>query len=323
MFNALAKDTYVGGGDISVTRLIAPPRIVTLRRHHEDEIEEDASDRIWSLMGSSVHRMLELSASDDCVVETRLIMPVQGLHLEDGPLTWKVSGQPDVYDKKELSIYDYKVTSVWSLIFGEHADWEAQVNLQAMLHRHKGDKVERGYIVAVLRDWQNSKARHEKNYPPTAVKKIPIPLWPQEQCVAYTQERLKLHQKAQLDYIASGKSSQALPMCSEEERWYRGQKFVVNRMKTKTQTPNKRADRLCETREEAEEYIAKNPKVPTGTSYLPIEERKGVYRRCLEYCDVAMFCEFGRKLKLEEAARAQLQFTEKQEQQELGIEEGE
>ena len=50
LYNALANDPYVGGGDISITRLIAPPRIVALRKRHEAEIVEDASDRIWSLL---------------------------------------------------------------------------------------------------------------------------------------------------------------------------------------------------------------------------------------------------------------------------------
>lgn len=316
MFNALAKDTYVGGGDISITRLISPPRIVTLRKYHEDEIVEDASDRIWSLLGSSTHRMLELSADERHKVEVRLSMPIQGLHLDDGPLTWRMTGQPDVYDQDEEALYDYKVTSVWSVLFGDHPEWEAQVNLQAMLHRHKGDKVSKGYIITIIRDWQSAKSKHEKNYPPTAVKKIAIPMWSQERCLQYAQDRLKIHQKAQLDYIASGKKAESLTMCSEEERWYRGQKFVVNRAKTKTGVPNKRADRLCDTKEEAEKFLLANPSTPAGTHYLPIEERKGVYRRCMEYCDVAMFCDFGKKIKLAEAARAQLEFTEREEGQE-------
>jgi len=36
----------------SVTDLIQPPRITQLTRRHFDEIEVDASERIWVLLGS-------------------------------------------------------------------------------------------------------------------------------------------------------------------------------------------------------------------------------------------------------------------------------
>lgn len=103
MFNALAHDGYVGGGDISSTRLIAPPRIVTLRKFHENEITEDASDRIWSLLGQSTHAILERSVKPgqekEIIVETRLSMPFQGIERSDsdtGFWRWIVTGQPDV-----------------------------------------------------------------------------------------------------------------------------------------------------------------------------------------------------------------------------------
>lgn len=308
MYNALAADTYVGGGDISVTRLIAPPRYVALTKVHEDEIEEDASDRVWSLLGQSTHRVLELSAADRMHVETRLYMPFEGIELEDGPMKWTVSGQPDLYEQDVFTITDYKVTSVWSVIFGK-SEWEQQVNMQAMLHRYKGDRVERGQIVAILRDWQKSKARVQKDYPPIAIKTIGIPLWTQKDAVDYTRERVKIHQQAQLDYLASGKDVTALPLCTPDERWYRGQKFAVKRMATRTGKVNKKADRLFDTEDEAVKYMAANQgSIPTGTSYMPVEERPGTNKRCLEYCAVAKFCDFGRKV-LEEQARATLSFA--------------
>lgn len=305
IFNALSKDTYVGGGDTSATKLIAPPRIVALRKFHENEIEEDASDKIWSLLGNATHRILELAASEHIKAEQRLYIPIEGIHLSDGPMVWKLSGQPDAYDTTDFSISDYKVTSVWSVLFGEKPEWIAQVNLQAMLHRHAGDRVDKGSIIAIIRDWSKRKAAYEKDYPPVAIKVIPIPLWSQEEAMEYAKKRVKLHQKAQLDYIASGKDANVLPLCTEEERWYRGASWAVKRIHNKFGKVNKKADRLCKTKAEAEQWIIDNAaNAPKGTSYIEPEERKGENIRCIDYCDVAKFCPFGQAIIKERAVIA-------------------
>lgn len=309
LYNALANDSYVGGGDISVTRLIAPPRIVTLTKVHENEITEDATERVWSVLGQSVHAILERAASADVKVETRLFMPIEGLHLEKGIWKWNLSGQPDLYEPKNATLSDYKVTSVWSLIFGK-IEWEQQINLQAMLHRYKGDRVERGQIIGIIRDWQKSKARVQIDYPPVALKVLNIPLWTQNDAVRYSTERVKLHQQSQMDYEASGNDVTVLPLCTPEERWYRGQKFAVKRA-NKLGKINKKADRLFDNEADAKRYIDDNrATIPKGTVFVDVEERPGQNIRCLEYCPVARFCDFGRK-QLEAASHEHLDFKDR------------
>jgi hypothetical protein len=68
---AIANDSYVGGGDISVTKLIDSPQIRTLGRKYKDSIVVDVSERIWALMGQAVHTVLE-RANTSAVVEQRL-----------------------------------------------------------------------------------------------------------------------------------------------------------------------------------------------------------------------------------------------------------
>lgn len=294
-YNACAHDGYVGGGDISITRLISPPRIVALRKVHEDEIVEDATERVWSLLGKTAHKVLELSAGDnkDIVVETRLSMPFGTFVNESGePVKWTVSGQPDVYHNGIL--YDYKITSVWSVIFG-HDEWEKQMNLQAMLHRYRGDKVEQAFIIAIMRDHQKRKAQFERDYPPESVKKIGIPLWTQEQAIAYTKERVRIHYNAQIHY-AKTKDESVLPMCTDEERWYRGSSWPVYKQDALGKK-NKKADRVYATREQAERHVVENAStLPKGKTFAPLAERRGEYMRCQSYCDVWRFCAFGRKL---------------------------
>ena len=59
---AVINDPYdSSGSNISTTRLIAPPRIRVLEMRNWDLIEDDVSNRIFSLLGQSVHHILERS----------------------------------------------------------------------------------------------------------------------------------------------------------------------------------------------------------------------------------------------------------------------
>jgi hypothetical protein len=299
MLNALTHDDYVGGGDISSTKLISPPRITALRKFHEDEIVEDASSRIWSLLGKSVHYVVANSAGvnpDEFVRETRLQMPIQGIEKDDGFWTWKLSGQPDVFHKTTGILYDYKVTSVWSLILGEKPEWEKQLNIQALLHRHNGDTVKQGFIIAILRDWKVSKATYEKNYPTTAAQAIGFPIWTKEEQLDYVKRRVRLHQTAQNTYLESGKDSTSLPLCTPDERWYRGHKYKVKKQDAKGKV-NLKADRVFDNLTDARQWMSDNStSLPKGKVWAPVEETPGQNLRCQFYCDVWRFCDFGRKV---------------------------
>lgn len=309
MYRSLCADTYVGGGDISATRLISPPRIVTLRKYHENEIEEDASERIWSLLGSSVHRMIELAASKESTVEKRLFMPVAGIDKEDGPWVWKVSAQPDVYEKKTIS--DFKVTSIWSTMFGQKPEWVNQLNIQAALHRYNGDEVEEAWIIAIMRDWQSSKARFERDYPKCAVMKISIPLWTYEDQLAYITKRVKLHQMAEKKFLESNKDPNSLPLCTESERWLRGEKWAIKYQNEKTGVVNKRAKMRFDNKTDALQFMSDNKPTTKNAIWAPIEHRPGINMRCMEYCDVAeKFCPFGMKLHEDEEKRVMAALNE-------------
>ena len=59
---AVTNDPYVGGGDISVTKLIDAPQVRALTRKHHDKLVVDVSERIWALLGQGVHTVLERAA---------------------------------------------------------------------------------------------------------------------------------------------------------------------------------------------------------------------------------------------------------------------
>lgn len=65
---ACGRDWYSGTGenrDFSVTQLLNPVKIVHLTRRHKDEIIEDVADRLYMLMGSAMHAILERSTEHE------------------------------------------------------------------------------------------------------------------------------------------------------------------------------------------------------------------------------------------------------------------
>lgn len=248
---AVANDPYTkGASDISVTGLIQPPYIRKLRE--QTEVIEDVADRIWSLLGQSVHTILERAYAGSGIAEQRLFMTVNG---------WTVSGQMDVLEDGVLS--DFKVTSVWSR--DGKAEWEQQLNLLRVLCEHHGHKVDRLQIIAIYRDWQKSKT-FDKDYPETQVGVIPVPMWPLERAQAFMLERVKAHQHDEPGH------------CSDDERWLTPTVWAVKK------DGRKSALKLFDNQEEAQEMAD-----DLGKGHF-VEFRPGEYRRCASYCNVSHAC---------------------------------
>jgi len=268
VFRALSHDGYTAGtkkADISVTTLIGPPKINQLKKRHYDEIVVDASDMIWAMLGQSVHKVLELAGGEDEMTEKRLYKEING---------WTLTGQTDLYETTSQKLSDFKVTSVFSFLLGGKAEWEAQINLNAMLWREYGYEVKKGQIVAILRDWQASKAEFDKEYPQCQMHIVDIPLWDNEEVVRYATERIKLHQ------AAAAMPDDTIPCCEPKERWAKSNTFAIKK------DGNKRAAKVCETLEEAQNLL------PTYGAKHSIETRAGGNIRCERYCSVAPFCHY-------------------------------
>lgn len=261
--SAVRNDPYDAGNcDISVTRLIGPPMIRHLTRLHEAEILEDASDRIWSLMGQSIHAILE-RAGDTAQREVRLSAEAGG---------WKISGQLDHFDG--LILRDYKVTSVWSARDGAKTEWEQQINCLAWLLRLAGRHVHSAEVVAILRDWRRNERLRYSDYPTCQVQVIPVPLWSQEEAQEYVEARVALHRLEEP------------PPCTPEERWDRPGSWAVKKPGAT------KALRVLNTEAEAWAWMDSRD----DGHKLELEERKGESVRCKGYCAVAQWCEHGRDL---------------------------
>lgn len=272
---AITNDPYdASGSDISATRLLQPPRINMLTQQHWNEIDEDASDRIFSLLGQSVHHIIERAAQDGDLVEQRLFVN------NDITNGWTLSGQFD-YLPSNGQLTDFKVTSAWSALdalTNGKSEWEAQLNILDWLVRHNQKDVKHRVkslaIMAILRDWSKMRVLTSDNYPRKQVVMIPIRRWSEEEQDTYISTRIKLHQDA--------KHNGDAPVCSPEERWNKPDTYAVMK------DGRKSAVRLLASMEDAKQWLSdNNMKEGKGCS---IVLRKGEDTRCAHYCAVNQFC---------------------------------
>src|SRR6266446_1290836 len=161
--NAIRGDDYSKGDcDFSVTELIKPVRMRALGKKWSEHLTEDVSDRIFSLFGKAMHKVLEMTADPRyCMVEKRyyanFILPPGNRGGLKGSEQFRVGGQFDLLDylldKKTGILSDYKFTSRYAVANGIKPDWLAQLSVNAYLLRHNGINIKGAQIVAILRDW--------------------------------------------------------------------------------------------------------------------------------------------------------------------------
>lgn len=266
LVRAAQRDNYSRGESRkSVTQLISPPRIDLLRERHSGEMSTDLVDKIWSMLGSAVHHLLEQGAAEGHTPEERLFTTIGG---------WVISGQVDVqHDDGVPGIIDYKVTSVWSVMF-DKPEWEQQLNAYAYLvWAAKGIKIEKLQICAILRDWRRSDADKDPTYPQQPIQLVDVALWSEDEQAAWLAERVALHQAA----TTAIEFGEELPRCTDDERWIRASKWAVFK------PGGKRATKVVDNEEDAR---AEAERVG-GT----VQQRGGEPKRCTgNYCGVRDWC---------------------------------
>jgi len=274
---AIENDDYTkGDAEISVTGLDSPARLVALRREHEAEIVEDASDRIWSLLGKAVHGILE-RAETMGIAEQRLFTEVLGWRLSGAMDRLAMVSEPE--DDGWWGIDDYKVTSVWSLKDGGKREWISQLNSYAELCRRHGYRIRRLRIIALLRDWSKNEALRygSSGYPQQQVAVVEIPLWTPAEVQQHWEARIDAHQQAMF----------VLPHCTPEERWQRDPAWAL------TVAGRKTAVRVFGDPEAADAALeaarAKPAKGKKADDYS-VQYRPGTAIRCQSYCPVLTQC---------------------------------
>lgn len=136
----------------SVTELTNPTRIAYLQRVMEYHV--NPVDQLFALRGSAAHAFLNIDLSGH-IQEVRIEIP--GL----------MSGQPDDYDSKTKTLYDWKVIGHYKQrlmmadLAGAATDYIRQMNGYQLLLEHAGFPVSRRVLVAVTRDWRSYEYKKE------------------------------------------------------------------------------------------------------------------------------------------------------------------
>jgi hypothetical protein len=302
--DAVANDPYTrGDSDISVTQLIQPPYQRKLRQ--EVEIVEDASDKIWSMVGQIGHGILERAYPEAFEDDGRFWIKVKAFLTRLG--LWEIvedaiisrSGYEipaaltafETYQKNGVvaehrlfmpvngwtvsgqfdvidhgCLQDYKFTSVWSVIGETKQEWTQQLNLLRLLAIHHGIDVPQLRIIAILRDWTKTKAKIDSQYPQQQVVPVDIDVWPLEYTKTFMLQRVIAHQDANP------------PPCTDAERWKRDDVWAVMKVNLK------RAVKLHDTEQQAKNHVTE-----LGKGHF-IQQRPGEYVRCQDYCNVAHRC---------------------------------
>ena len=266
--NVIHRPTYSKGkAHISATEIINSPRIVQLKKKYWNEIEQDASEMVWSLFGSAVHNILEHGKDDHHVVEERLHIEFEG---------WQISGAIDLQEIEPngtVSISDYKVTGAWA-VMNEKDDWHRQLNIYAWLVESvKKMPVGKLQIIAIIRDWSARDAAAKEHYPQSPVATIDIPLWSFEEREAFMKKRILDHATALFEMETDGE----LPECTGEDMWEKQTTYAVKK------PDGVRAKSVHNTLEEAQHAL-------NQVKGYQIEVRQGERTRCKSYCQVSRFC---------------------------------
>lgn len=270
--NNVLNDEYSRGDAVmSVTQLLNSPRIVILQRLNEDKMSVDVVDRLPSLLGTAMHKVLEKGANPGEIVEERFFLNILG---------WKISGAVDLQIPKTdgtWEINDYKMTSVYS-VMSEKWEWEAQLNMYAYLMREStGRRVSSMKIVAILKDWNRKQGAFKPDYPDAPIVMVEIPVWDDTRQKEYIEGRVAVHQANVMALDNGGQ----IDYCSDQERWLRNEKWAV------TKKGRKSAVKLFDAEEEANDWIARQD---DGES-LACEHRAGEPIRCSgDYCGVSKWC---------------------------------
>lgn len=283
---AATSDHEYAEGRYSVTDLLGDTCEAILKRRHADEIEDDVADRVWAILGSAVHRILQdAQEAPEQLKENRIEC---NLHT---PLKrFSLSGIFDLYDDSTGTVTDYKDTSVWKVQLGDFEDWRRQTLAYCWLLQEIGFNARNGQIVAILRDHSIRKARTDKNYPQHPVFTIS---WHFTDADLLDIENY-IYDWFQRVSLEECMSDDNLMPCNARQRWHKPDTFAV------VKDGNKRAARVLEDLAEAEalrDQLAEK----TGKPHH-VEHRIGEDTKCDSYCSVAEFCPYVRRMR--EAAAA-------------------
>lgn len=250
----------------SATTLNKGAKEIILTDRHFDEIEIDAADQVWAVLGTAVHSIME-AQKDENFHEEKFKVAVGDSF---------VTGQVDSYDMEHATIFDWKTASVWKIQFADFSDWRAQGMTYAWLLKKSGLDVKKCVFVAMLKDHSKTKAKTDASYPQLPVYRYEFNVT--EEALAETEKRI-IAKVAEIENAYKLGDDDIEP-CSADERWADNEKWAV--MKNGRKTAIKLFDNSADADAMAGEM---------GNAYY-VEHRPTISRKCGDYCACKEWCSF-------------------------------
>ncbi len=250
----------------SATTLNKGAKEIILTDRHFDEIEIDAADQVWAVLGTAVHSIME-AQKDENFHEEKFKVAVGDSF---------VTGQVDSYDMEHATIFDWKTASVWKIQFADFSDWRAQGMTYAWLLKKSGLDVKKCVFVAMLKDHSKTKAKTDASYPQLPVYRYEFDVT--EEALAETEKRI-IAKVAEIENAYKLGDDDIEP-CSADERWADNEKWAV--MKNGRKTAIKLFDNSADADAMAGEM---------GNAYY-VEHRPAISRKCGDYCACKEWCSF-------------------------------
>ncbi len=264
LVNLVESNAYDRGeSQASATDLLKPSRMFALEQRHKNDLEIDVSEALRGEYGTAWHEKIERYVSSDSIVEKRLYAVIGD---------WVLSGKPDLLQFNNKTLVDWKTAGVSSYLNKEKEefrDWEIQLNIYKFLweENHPEHPVEHMKVVVFLIDFAPSRRESSLDYPHVPVLEVIPAMWSHEQIREWISNQIDKHQAA----------IKTLPLCTDEERWHRGDKWAT------IKPGGSRATRVFASEFEASDFAQKKG--------LDIQHRPGVSLRCRYWCPVSQFCD--------------------------------
>lgn len=271
----------------SCTTILKPTRQVILERRHNNEIEQDVSEMVWCIFGILAHSVIENSQEDVGQFKEEKLKVDLGKYCKELE-GYYLSGRSDMIDLLDKCITDWKTASCWKVIYKDFEDWRKEMLIYAWAVKDMGFEIDKAQAIAFLKDHNKTKAKVDSSYPK-------LPVWVEK--FKFTDKDFKDIEEFIIARFLELKkyedvSDNELPMCTMEERWNDGNKYIVIKHGAK------RATKIHETLEEAEEHLNNlNKNYPNA---YEIQERLGEDKKCLEYCSACKFCPYYKEKYMKE-----------------------
>lgn len=194
-------------GVYHVTEILNPPQVVFLQRTRP--YYSSPSSLVWMLFGTGFHTVMEkghaLIEETDCAgrfeAETNFKAEVAGVTL---------SGTPDLYDKQEKTLYDYKTIKGYAVKLMKQGDFSGnkykdQLNIYRAYAHPEAEKL---IIEAVVKDWYEDMAFRDGV---EQIEDIPVPIVDVEETKEMVVNKVVTHELT--------RKTGTIPPCSMEDQW--------------------------------------------------------------------------------------------------------